>query len=504
MVFSVSGFDTRQRLQSGVEDLQGGRLNEAWQAFSAVIAVEPANALAWQLRGLLLLQAGEAAEGVDNLRQSIALDPNDAAAHANLAAGLRDLGAYAEALEACDRALALDPGLMDAELTRANVFLDQGRPAEALAAYDAILAREPGHIRALSNRGGALTALNRHAEGAQSYERAAALAPDIPEIRVNAGFARLATGDYARGFGLFEARWQSAVLTGYLQSRAFGRPFWRGDEPLAGKTLLLHSEQGFGDILQFCRYAPLAAERGARVIVEVDAPLAALMQTLPGVAQVVTQGEALPAFDLHCPMMSLPYAFRTTLDTLPGETPYLFADPAKTAVWRERLGASDRPRVGLVWSSGFRPDQPELRAINGRRNLPLSALSALKGANVDFVSLQKGQPAEGEFDALDQAAWGGPPILNVAGALTDFSRTAALIDTLDLVVTVDTSVAHLTGALGKPVWVMNRSDPCWRWLAPRTDSPWYPTARLFRQPEPGDWESVLVEVRAALEARYPA
>ena len=199
-------------------------------------------------------------------------------------------------------------------------------------------------------------------------------------------------------------------------------------------------------------------------------------------------------------MMSLPFAFGTTLDTIPGETPYLFADPGRTAAWRARLGPGTRPRVGLCWSSGVRPDQPELKAINGRRNLPLAKLVALQGLDVDFVSLQKGQPAEGEFAALDQGAWDGPPILDVAADLTDFSETAALISALDLVVSVDTSIPHLAGALGRPVWVMNRFDPCWRWLQDRTDSPWYPTARLFRQPSMGDWDRVLAEVRAGLAA----
>jgi hypothetical protein len=289
-------------------------------------------------------------------------------------------------------------------------------------------------------------------------------------------------------------------MQAYLDSRAFAAPFWRGEEALSGRTLLLHSEQGFGDILQFCRYAPLAARRGARVIVEVEADLAPLLRSLKDVDQVVVRGDPLPPFDLHCPMMSLPFAFATTLETIPAGTPYLFADPGKAAGWQARLGPRARPRVGLCWSSGVRPDQPELKAINGRRNLPLHKLAAFKDLEVDFVSLQKGQPAEGEFDTLDQGAWDGAPILNVAKDLTDFAETAALISALDLVVSVDTAIPHLAGALGKPVWVMNRFDPCWRWLQDRTDSPWYPTARLFRQPSLGDWDSVLAEVRAGLDS----
>jgi len=223
-----------------------------------------------------------------------------------------------------------------------------------------------------------------------------------------------------------------------------------------------------------------------------------LLGSLRGVDQAIVQGQPLPPFDLHCPVMSLPFAFKTTLETIPAESPYLHADPAKVAEWRERLGPKTRPQVGIAWSSGVRPDQPELKAINGRRNMPLHMLKALAGLDVDFVSLQKGEPAESEFAALDQSAWGGPKIRNVAPLLTDFSETAALMSALDLVISVDTSIPHLAGALGRPVWVMNRFDPCWRWLQNRADSPWYPTARLFRQPSFGDWDSVLAEVSKAL------
>src|SRR6185312_12017339 len=193
------------------------------------------------------------------------------------------------------------------------------------------------------------------------------------------------------------------------------------------------------------------------------------------------------AFDFHCPVMSLPHAFGATLETIPANVPYLSADPGRVAAWNQRLGRKTRPRVGLVWSSGVRPDQPELAAANGRRNLPFDALKAFKGLPVDFVSLQKGEPAESGFAALDQAAWDGPPIADVAGDLHDWA---------------DTAIPHLAGALGRPVWLMNRFDPCWRWLETRPDSPWYPTLRLFRQPAMGDWDSVVAEVRRELEKTF--
>jgi tetratricopeptide (TPR) repeat protein len=498
MIYSTSVIDVNQRLQAGLQFLQQGRLAEAWQALSEAVSADPNNAMARHLRGLVLVQAGQFEDAAKDLATAVQLAPGDPVARSNLSGALREAGDYDGALASSEAALRLDSDFPDAHLNRGNALLDLARPKEALAAYDEVLKRQPDDPRAHSNRGNALRSLNRLAEAAKSFERAMALDPVTPEIKANCGFAHLGLGDYRKGFALFEARWDNRNMRAYLDSRGFTAPFWRGEEDLRGKTILLHSEQGFGDVLQFCRYAPLAAARGARVLVEVDPALKPLMGSLQGVERVFAQGEALPPFDLHCPMMSLPFAFRTTLDTIPAATPYLAADPARVEAWRERLGPSPRPRVGIAWSSGVRPDQPELKAVNGRRNLPLAKLAALKGLDVDFVSLQKGQPAEGEFEALDQGAWNGPPILNVARELTDFGETAALMTVLDLVVSVDTSIPHLAGALGRPVWVMNRFDPCWRWLQGRSDSPWYPTARLFRQPAMGDWDGVIAEVREAL------
>lgn len=496
MIYSSSAVD--QRLQTGLQCLQQGRLDDAWRAFTDVIAASPANAMAFHLRGLVFLQASQPQEAIGDLRQAIALNPNDPVAHGNLASALRETGAYEAALMSADRAIALDGDFADAHLHRGNALLDLAKPADAVLSYDRVIALRPNDPRPHSNRGNALRSLNLLPEAVRSFERAIELDSVTPELKTNCGFAYLGMGDFPRGLALFEHRWDNRTMAAYLKSRAFAAPFWRGRESLDGKTLLLHSEQGFGDVLQFCRYAPLAADRGARVVVEVDVALKPLMQSLRGVDQVVAHGEPLPFIDLHCPMMSLPFAFGTTLASIPGQTPYLRADPELVQAWRARLGPSSRPRVGLAWSSGVRPDQPELAAVNSRRNLPLPKLAAFKGLDLDFISLQKGQPAEGAFDALDLAAWDGPPILNVARALTDFSQTAALIAVLDLVVSVDTSIPHLAGALGRPVWVMNRFDPCWRWLQDRTDSPWYPTARLFRQSTLGDWDSVLSEVRLAL------
>ena len=488
-----------QLLHQATTLLQHGQLEPAWNVIHQVLNADPRNAVAFQLRGLILVQVGQIEQAAGDFRIAVELTPNDPVAHNNLGNALRPLGRWAESLAACEHALSLAPDYLDAELSRANALLDLSRPDEALAGYDKVLARDPGSAKALSNRGLALRSLNRAAEAVASFERAMAAAPGDDYIRANAGQAYLASGDLNTGFALFEARWRTPVMAGYLAGRNFGRPQWLGQESLEGRSLLLHSEQGWGDIFQFCRYAAVAAGQGARVLIEVQAPAVELMRTLKGVSVVIEHGQPLPPFDFHCPVMSLPHAFGATLETIPGDlVPYLFADPAKAAAWEARLGPKMRPRVGLVWSSGVRPDQPELAAANGRRNLQLDALKAFKGLPVDFVSLQKGEPAEGEFAALDQAAWDGPPILDVAAHLTDWAETAALVETLDLLISVDTATPHLAGAMGKPVWIMNRFDPCWRWLETRADSPWYPTARLFRQPAMGDWGSVVEEVRREL------
>jgi hypothetical protein len=274
-----------------------------------------------------------------------------------------------------------------------------------------------------------------------------------------------------------------------------------------------------GDTLQFVRYAAEVDALGATVIVEAPVELCRLCTTVPGVSQVVVRGRELPAFDLHCPLMSLPMALSSQLATVPAAVPYLHPDDAATHRWAQRLADQDtpslgapvpvqrraqhRPRVGLVWSSGFRPGMPDTWFVNARRNLPLEKLQALKHLPIDFYSLQKGEPAEGEFRAAMATGWDGPAIQHWPGELTDFAETAALIANLDLVISVDTSTAHLAGALGKPVWILLRFDACWRWLLEGNSTPWYPSARLYRQKNFGDWNDVIERVRTDLTQFLP-
>ncbi len=383
-----------------------------------------------------------------------------------------------EAVARYRRALALRPDYPEAHNDLGSALAQQGRLDEAVAHYGRALALRPDYPEAHSNLGSALADQGRLDEAVAHFRRALALKPDYPEAHSNLAMVLLAQGDMDAGWAEYEWRWKMPHAV--KAARSFAQPRWRG-EAAEGRTLLIHAEQGLGDTVQFCRYAPLAANRGLRVILEVQEPLVRLLRGLPGVDRVVGQGEALPPFDLHCPMLSLPLALATATESIPSAASYLHADPAQVAAWRTRLAAmgSGRLRIGLAWAGN--PDLPadHRRSLAPDRLAPLFDLSGLH-----VFSLQKDGPAAPEAF----------PLTDLMGEVGDFADTAALVANLDLVISVDTAVAHMAAALGKPVWLLNRFDSCWRWQAGRRDSPWYPTLRLYRQPRPGDWAPVLAEV----------
>jgi hypothetical protein len=314
--------------------------------------------------------------------------------------------------------------------------------------------------------------------------------PNDAYAHFNRSLSLLALGHYERGWEEYEWRWKSALAH---VRRDFSAPLWRNDFPLDGKTILVHAEQGLGDALQFCRYVPLLAARATVVLVVPKS----LTRLLAGMAQTVTTGEPLPRFDAWIPMMSLPLAFRTTAETIPSPARYLHADPERIAVWRQRLAPLPGRKVGLVWSGSPRADDPRSRLIDRRRSMALDWLAPLASVpDISLISLQKGEAA-----VQAQTPPSGMVLHDPSSELQDFADTAALVEALDLVISVDTSVAHLAGALGKPLWVLNRYDQCWCWLAGRTDSPWYASARLFQQKTHGDWTAVIHAVTAALRAR---
>jgi hypothetical protein len=307
------------------------------------------------------------------------------------------------------------------------------------------------------------------------------------EAHWNEALLRLLTGDFSRGWAKYEWRWRNESLA--LSTRNFSQPLWLGAEAIDGKTILLHSEQGLGDTIQFCRYVPLVAARGARVILEVERPLHEIMTNLAGATEVISKGDALPDFDFHCPLLSLPLAFGTHLETIPSLTSYLRAPGQTLKHWQARLGPKARPRIGLVWSGRPAHKNDQNRSISLRSLLPLLDIEAT------FVSLQKDVRSD-DAAVLKECN----DVLHFGDELKDFSDTAALILQLDLVISVDTSVAHLAGALGEPVWILLPYNPDWRWLLDRDDSPWYPSARLFRQQQIGNWAGVIDQVKNELRS----
>ncbi len=368
------------------------------------------------------------------------------------------------------------------------MLVDLGRLEDAMNRCREALAVDPNCALSHNTLGVALQGMGRPDLAASAYRDAIRLDPEMIEAKTNLAMALLLQGDYAEGWRLYETRWRRRHFK--HDPRALEQPLWTGDLGTGDlgtgapkpKRLLIHAEQGLGDTLQFCRYLPLIDPQH-KVIFEVQAPLVDLMRQLPGVEAVVAHGAPLPDFDAHCPLLSLPLAFETTLDTIPNQTPYLRADPAKVALWAKRLEAVQGLKVGLVWVGGRRTDNPDSQPLNRRRNISLATLAPLAQARgVSFVSLQKDAP-------ISDAPPPGMTLLDVTDDLHDFTDTAALVDTLDLVISVDTAVAHLAAAMGKPVWLLNRYDTCWRWLLNRDDSPWYPTLRIFRQPTPHDWDT---------------
>jgi hypothetical protein len=394
-------------------------------------------------------------------------------------------GALPECIALATRALEQRPDYVEVLANRGAALRRLNHVAEALADYDRALAAGVPTANLLVNRGIALVELNRNAEATAQYERAIALDPKHAGARFHRSLNRLLLGDLKGGFEDYEWRWTGNEAV--APPTPVAGPRWTGAEDLRGKTLFLYSEQGFGDAIQFARYAAPLAERGARVLLEVHPPLKELLASVPGVAGITAIGEPRPAFDYQCPLLSVPFACGTTLETVPARVPYIHVDDALSARWRARLAGMPRPRVGLVWSGS------RLHDGDGKRSIPFAQLAPVVAACGTPVSLQK-DVRETDASALAAQA----RVVALGDEIADFRDTAAIVGELDVVVTVDTAVAHLAGALGRPAWVMLPSSPDWRWMLDRPDSPWYPTARLFRQPAPGDWTSAIARVAAEL------
>ena len=464
---------------------------EALESYERAIALRPDYAEAHNNRGVALSYLQRHAEALASYERAIALKPGYANAYNDRGVALSELNRLTEALESYERAIALNPDYAEAFNNRGNVLIDLERPAEACASFERALALKPDYAEAYYHRGNALRDLHRHVEAVASYERALALRPDYASAHWNLADCCLLLGDFARGWKEYEWRWKLAKRE--KGRRDFVHPLWLGAQAVKGRTILLHSELGLGDTLLFCRYAKEVAALGAKVVLEVQPPLLPLLVGLEGVAEVLPGGAPLPAFDCHCPLLSLPLAFKTDLRNIPARVPYVRSDPARVAAWQARLGPKSRPRVGLVWSGSA-----ALR--NDKRSMGLADMLPLASDWAEWISLQK-EVRDADISLLASRA----DLRHMGGELKDFADTAALVELMDLVVTVDTSVANLAGAMGKPVWILLPFNPHdWRWMLDREDSPWYPTARLFRQPTADDWTSVIRRVDKELIEQFRA
>jgi tetratricopeptide (TPR) repeat protein len=502
----------------GIVKAQLGRMGEAHRLLSAAVRINPREPGAWANLGQVLhalkrnqeaaecldkaralapddvgilnqhanalLSLGRREEALEEFRLVLARVPQHAEARVNSGIAHAALGSPEQAVAEFDSALLIAPGHLPAHYNRGLALHDLGRYAAALDALERVVASVPDHANAWLGRGRALAALNRLHEAMASYGKAGAIRKEDPDVHFSEAMALLALGDYRRGFEKYEARWRRI---GMPAQKSRGRPLWLGEYPLARKTVLLHAEQGFGDTIQFARYVPLLTATGAKVVLEVQSELKALMARLEGGAQIVGRGETPPPFDVHCPLGSLPLALRTEPDTVPAEIPYLSADEASLAKWTARIGALARPRIAIAWSGNS-------NHFNDRnRSIPFAQLAPLFSVPARFVSIQRDVRSE-DADKLASEA----RVTHVGGELANFTDTAAAIALADLVISADTAVAHLAGAMGRPLWVLIPFQPDWRWTLDGETSPWYPTARLFRQSSLGDWDGVIARVAAEL------
>jgi tetratricopeptide (TPR) repeat protein len=463
------------------------RHEEALASYEQALAINPRHAEANYNRGNALRDLNRLADALASYDRAIAINPDHAAAFNNRGHALQQLGRRQEALASYDRATAIKPDYARALVNRGNLLLELARPAEALSSCNRALAIEPDNTEALSMRGNALCDLHRHEEALASYIRAAAIKPDLAGSHYNESWLRLLRGEFPIGWEKYEWRWK--VESFASPPRDFSQPLWLGKESLRGKTILLHAEQGLGDTIQFVRYAELVADQGAEVLLEVQPELKCLLSGLSDIASVLGRGESLPSFDVHSPLLSLPLAFGTDLQTIPAKMPYLHAPTDRIEHWKARLPGADVLRVGFCCSGN-----PSHKNDRNRSIAPALLAPLLSIPNIEFFCMQKNlRPAEAEFLARH------PQIHNLGPELGSFVETAAVIANLDVVVSVDTALAHLAGAMARPVWILLPFSPDWRWMLNRSDSPWYPTATLFRQARVGMWQDVLACVGGQLD-----
>ena len=510
-------FDALQLL--GVLFAQIKEYSQAVELLSQALEINPNHSGTYSNRGIALKELKRLDEALSSYNQAIAINPDYGDAYYNRGNTLMELKRFDEALSSYDQAILINPDYGDAFYNRGNTFMELKRFDEAIVSYDQAIAINPNHTEAYNNRGNTLKALKRFNEALVSYDQAIGINPDYPEaynnrsntlkelkqfdkalvsynkaISIDPNYADahfnkstllILRGDYREGWQLYEWRWKQKHNIN--SRRAYKQPLWLGHESLINKTLLITIEQGFGDYIQFIRYAILVEQLGAKVVLETPLALMKLAGTLKGHFIFVESGKSLPDFDYYCPMMSLPLAFKTTVKTIPARLPYLYVDEAKKQQWNKRLGNQGMTRIGLVWAGN--PDHKK----DCDRSLLLKQFSSLLTLPFEFHSLQKDIR---EVDA--QTIIDFPHIYQHSDELQDFSDTAALVDVMDIIISVDTSVAHLAGAMGKKLWLLLPYLPDFRWMLDREDSPWYSSAKLYRQEKINNWDSTLEKLKVDL------
>jgi tetratricopeptide (TPR) repeat protein len=462
-----------------------GEPEEAMAYYRKVLDIDPNFADAWNGSGILFYERGQLEEAITYYQKAIEIDPQFVDAYYNLGKALQSKGEPDKAITNYQKALRLNPNSPEVLNNLGYCLQEKGQSAEALRYFQKAVDLDPDFAEAYYNLALYHQDRNLIEKALEHYKKAIELKPYFVGAHWNMACALLLSGNFELGWKEYEWRWKLKGHRGYRISR----PRWDGSD-ISGRTILLHAEQGFGDAIQFVRYAPLVAERGARVILQCPEELAALFKRVHGVEKVIADGGQLPEIDLHCPLLSLPLVFGTTLGNIPVEIPYITADPPVALKWREKLQQDDsRLKIGLVWAGRIKEERERPRSSS------LDLFSSLSSINeITFYSLQKGEGAE-----QAKTPPKGMRLTDFTGDIGDFSDTAAFIENLDLVISIDTAVAHLAGALGKPVWTLVPHVPDWRWLLNRDDSPWYPTMRLFRQPSHGEWGAIIHYIGRELE-----
>ena len=464
-----------------------GHTEDAVVAFQKAICLKPDFSEAHYNLGCILNKEGRHDEAIVCYQRAIQYKPDLAEAYYNMGIAYQEKGEDDEAIAHYKAALQCNPGLAEPYINLGGALQKKGEIEAAIGCYQKALQINPCCADAYNNLGSLWKGKRRFDEALDCFRKAIGFNPDLAEAHWNLALQQLLQGNYEEGWKEYE--WRSRIKGLESLQTKYEQPLWRGSD-IKGRTILIHAEQGMGDTIQFIRYIPLVAQRGAKVIVEAQKELDRLFCGLEGVHDFIPRGNSLPMFDVHCPLLSLPLVFGTVLGTIPGKTPYITVDQALLEQWQHRIGAGHgRVRVGLAWSGNPRHEADK------KRSASLDAFSRFAGLpDVTFFSLQKGIAAEETKNPPK-----GIKLFDLSEELHDFAETAALIANLDLIVSVDTAVAHLAGALGKTVWTLLPYTPDWRWMLNRDDSPWYPSMRLFRQPSEGDWEGVIALVRAELK-----